>query len=136
MEIKDNLPTVIGDPDQVQQVFLNLILNGIQAMPDVGTLRLSASPKLISKEGLEDGERQYVEICVEDSGIGMEKEVVQNIFNPFYTTKNSGTGLGLTVSQGIIQDHEGWIDVESERGKGSAFKVYLPALSAAVTNEG
>jgi signal transduction histidine kinase len=108
-------------------VFLNLILNAIQAMPEGGTLHLSASSKWRSKEGLEDGERQYVEICVEDAGIGMEKEVVQNIFNPFYTTKNMGTGLGLTVSQGIVQDHEGWIEVESERGKGSLFKVYLPS---------
>jgi len=135
-EIENNLPPVIGDPDQVQQVFLNLILNAIQAMPHGGKLRLSASSKLISKEGLEDGQRQYVEICVEDSGIGMEKEVAQNIFNPFYTTKNSGTGLGLTVSQGIIQDHEGWIDVESEIGKGSVFRVYLPSLLGEVKEDG
>lgn len=135
-EIKDNLPAVIGDPDQVQQVFLNLILNAIQAMPHGGTLRLSASPKWISKEGFEDDERQYVEVCVEDSGIGMEKEMVQNIFNPFYTTKNAGTGLGLTVSQGIVQDHEGWIDVESEIGKGSVFRVYLPSLQGEVRNDG
>jgi signal transduction histidine kinase len=135
-EIENNLPPVIGDPDQVQQVFLNLILNAIQAMPHGGALRLSASSKWVSKEGLEDGQRQYVEICVEDSGIGMEKEVVQNIFNPFYTTKNSGTGLGLTVSQGIIQDHEGWIDVESEIGKGSVFRVYLPSLQGEVKNDG
>jgi len=135
-EIKDNLPLVIGDLDQLQQVFLNLILNAIQAMPEAGTLHLSASPKWISKEGLEDGERQYVEIWVEDSGIGMEKEMVQNIFNPFYTTKNSGTGLGLTVSQGIIQVHEGWIDMESEIGKGSVFRVYLPSLQGEVRNDG
>jgi len=135
-EISDNLPPVMGDPDQVQQVFLNLILNALQAMPHGGKLRLSAASKLISKEGLEDSERQYVEICVEDSGIGMEREVVQNIFNPFYTTKNSGTGLGLTVSQGIIQDHEGWIDVESEIGKGSVFRVYLPSLQGEVRNGG
>ena len=135
-EIENNLPPVIGDPDQVQQVFLNLIFNAIQAMPEGGTLRLFASSKWISKEGLEDGERQYVEICVEDSGIGMEKEVVQNIFNPFYTTKNMGTGLGLTVSQGIVQDHDGWIDVESEIGKGSVFRVYLPSLQGEVRNDG
>jgi len=135
-EIENNLPRVIGDPDQVQQVFLNLILNALQAMPHGGPLRLSASSKWISKKGLEDGERQYVEICVEDSGIGMEKEVVQNIFNPFYTTKNAGTGLGLTVSHGIIQDHEGWIEVESEIGKGSLFRVYLPASQEEERNDG
>jgi len=125
MDIPANVPSVVGDGDQLQQVFLNLFLNAIQAMPDGGTLRLSASSKRISKEGL-DGEREYVEISVKDTGIGMEREILQNIFNPFFTTKDTGTGLGLMVSHGIIQDHEGWIEVESEVGKGSAFRVYLP----------
>ena len=96
-------------------------------MPDGGTLRLSALVKAISKEGLEDSEKEYVVVSVEDTGIGMEREVLQNIFNPFFTTKNTGTGLGLMVSHGIVQDHEGWIEVESEVGKGSTFRVYLPA---------
>lgn len=126
-DIKENLPLMMGDPELLQQVFLNLILNALQAMPEGGTLRLSASPKWIPKEGLEDGQRQYVEVCVEDTGVGMEKEVMENIFHPFFTTKEKGTGLGLTVSQGIVQDHEGWIEAESEIGKGSVFKVYLPA---------
>jgi signal transduction histidine kinase len=71
-----------------------------------------------------------VEICVKDTGTGMKREVMENIFNPFFTTKanDQGTGLGLTVSHGIIQDHEGWVKVESEVGKGSVFKVYLPAV--------
>jgi signal transduction histidine kinase len=128
-ELKDQLSPVTGDPDQLQQVFLNLILNAIQSMPKGGELRLIATDRLISKEGLEESERPYVEIRVEDTGIGMEREVVENIFNPFFTTKEKerGTGLGLTVSQGIIQDHEGWVEVESIVGKGSVFKVYLPA---------
>ncbi len=125
-DLKENLPPVTGDPDQLQQVFLNLIMNALQSMPTGGILRLSASSKTISKEGLKDGQRQYMEICVEDSGLGMEREVIQNIFNPFFTTKDTGTGLGLMVTQGIIQDHEGWIDVKSEVKKGSVFKVYLP----------
>jgi len=91
-------------------------------------LRLSTLSKWISKEGLEDSEGQYVEVAVEDTGIGMEREVVENIFNPFFTTKENGTGLGLTVSQGIIQDHEGWIDFESEKERGSIFRVYLPSV--------
>ena len=94
-------------------------------MPNGGTLRLSASSKQISKEGL-DGERAFVEVSVEDTGIGMERSVLQNIFNPFFTTKDTGTGLGLMVIHGIVQDHDGWIEVESEVGKGSKFKVYLP----------
>jgi signal transduction histidine kinase len=131
-EIRDNLPPVMGDPDQLQQVFLNLILNAIQSMPEGGVLHLSVSSKWLSKEGIEDGQREYVVLSVIDTGIGMEKEVVENIFNPFFTTKDTGTGLGLMVSQGIVQDHEGWIDVESEIGKGSVFKVYIPCLSEEV----
>jgi signal transduction histidine kinase len=127
-ELRDHLPAVTGDPDQLQQVFLNLILNAIQSMPQGGELRLIVAPRWVLKEGLEEGERQYVEICVEDTGVGMGKEVIENIFNPFFTTKERGTGLGLTVSQGIIQDHEGWIEAKSEVGKGSVFKVYLPAV--------
>ena len=127
-EIQDNLPPVIGDPDQLQQVFLNLLLNAIQAMPDGGTLRISASSKRTSKEGLGNERRQFVEVCVEDTGVGMEREVKESIFNPFFTTKDQGTGLGLMVSHGIVEDHEGWINVESEMEKGSTFKVYLPAL--------
>jgi len=134
--IRDDLPPVMGDADQLQQVFLNLILNAIQSMPEGGGLRLSASTKEISKENLEDGKRQYVEVRIEDTGVGMEREVIQNIFNPFFTTKDTGTGLGLMVSQGIVQDHEGWIDVESRVGKGSVFKVYLPSLEEKVRDEG
>jgi signal transduction histidine kinase len=133
---RDDLPSVIGDPDQLQQVFLNLILNAIQSMPEGGTLHLTASSKKISKEVLEQGSRPYLEVCVEDTGMGMEKEVLQNIFNPFFTTKDTGTGLGLMVTYGIIQDHEGWIDVVSEPGKGSVFKVYLPLSPGGVGDEG
>jgi len=134
--LKDNLPIVTGDSDQLQQVFLNLILNAIQSMPQGGELRIGASSKWISREGIEDGQREYVVVSVRDTGLGMEKEVVQNIFNPFFTTKDTGTGLGLMVSQGIVQDHEGWIEVESEIGEGSLFKIYLPAFQPEVKNDG
>lgn len=138
MDFKDNLPPVKGDPDQLQQIFLNLILNAIQSMPEGGTLRLSISSKYTSKRGLEQAEPQYyVVVSIEDTGTGIGREVIQNIFNPFFTTKDKGTGLGLTISQGIVRDHEGWIDVESEIGKGSTFKVYLPSQGEQETkNEG
>jgi signal transduction histidine kinase len=135
-DLREDLPSAIGDPDQLQQVFLNLILNAVQSMPDGGELRVSATYEQISKEGLEDGHHEYVMVCVRDTGVGMEKEVLQNIFNPFFTTKDAGTGLGLMVSQGIVQDHEGWIDVESEIGKGSVFKVYIPCFSGEVREDG
>ncbi len=135
-EVEDDLPPVIGDSDQLQQVFSNLILNALQAMTGGGTLRVSGSVRQISREDLEDGERQYVEICVEDTGMGMDGEVLRNIFIPFFTTKDKGTGLGLMVTQGIVQEHEGWIEAESEVGKGSVFKVYLPSFQEEVKGEG
>lgn len=132
-EIATPLPLVIGDLDQLNQVFSNLFLNALQAMPQGGTLRLTVSPVWISKKGLQDGKRLYVVIAVEDTGVGMERDVLEKIFSPFFTTKegDKGTGLGLTVSQGIVEEHEGWIDVESEPGKGSVFRVHLPALQEA-----
>ncbi len=127
-DFEDRLPEVTGDSDQLQQVFLNLFLNAIQSMPEGGELRIGASTQWISREGIEDGRREYVVLDVLDTGMGMDREVVKNIFNPFFTTKeDKGTGLGLTVSQGIVQDHEGWIEAESQAGKGSLFRVYLPA---------
>lgn len=134
-ELKEDLPHVMGDPDQLQQVFSNLILNAVQSMPAGGELCLSASSKWLSKEGLEDDQSLYVEVCVQDTGVGMAREVLENIFHPFFTTKDAGTGLGLMVTHGIIQDHEGWIEVNSEVGEGSTFKVYLPALQGEVRNE-
>ncbi len=132
-DVVSPLPPVMGDMDQLNQVFSNLFLNAIQAMPQGGTLRLSASQKRISKEGLNEGKRFYIEVGIEDTGVGMRKDVLMKIFDPFFTTKeeDKGTGLGLTVSQGIVEDHDGWIDVESEIGKGSVFKVYLPSLQEA-----
>ena len=126
-EPMDGFPSIIGDSDQLQQVFLNLILNAIQSMPEGGTLSLSASSKMISKDGRPEDRRPYLEVSVEDTGVGMDKEVLQNIFTPFFTTKDTGTGLGLMVTQGIIQDHGGWMEVESAVGKGSRFRVYLPS---------
>ncbi len=126
-DFQKDLPPIYGDRDQLQQVFLNLFLNALQAMPQGGTLRVATSLKQILKEGMENGERSYVEIEVQDSGIGMDKEILENIFTPFFTTKETGSGLGLMVAQGIVQDHEGWIEVESEVGRGSRFKIYLPS---------
>jgi two-component system, NtrC family, sensor kinase len=125
--LETDLPFVIGDPDQLQQVFLNLILNAIQSMPEGGMLCLAASVKEIRRKGIEVP-RRCMEVCVEDTGVGMERAVLENIFNPFFTTKEKGTGLGLMVTRGILRDHEGWIEVESEKGKGSIFKVYFPSI--------
>jgi two-component system, NtrC family, sensor kinase len=135
-DLQDGLPAAIGDPDQLQQVFLNLILNAVQAMPDGGILHLSASLKQNTGQPNQWDQRHYLQVCVEDTGVGIEREAIQHIFSPFFTTKDKGTGLGLMVTQGIIQDHEGWIEVESEVGKGSQFKVYLPSMQVGVQDGG
>ncbi len=120
---------VQGDPDQLQQVFLNITLNAIQAMPEGGMLRLSVNPRRVPKQGFGGEFWPYVEIVVADSGAGIPAEILDNIFTPFFTTKEKGTGLGLAVSHGIVQDHDGWIEVESTAGQGSVFRVYLPMIN-------
>ena len=121
-------------PLKEREYLLNLLLNAIQSMPQGGRLRLAVQTKEISKEGLEEVGGQYLEIRVEDTGVGMGKEVRQSLFQPFFTTKETGTGLGLMVTQGIVQDHGGWIEVESETGKGSVFSVYLPSFKGEAKN--
>lgn len=106
-----------GDGDQLRQVFTNLVLNGLQAMPEGGELHLS----LDVDEG--DG---LVRVTVRDHGCGMTTEQMEKLFTPFFTTKQRGTGLGLAVSYGIVRDHGGEVRVESCPGAGSAFVVILP----------
>jgi two-component system NtrC family sensor kinase len=116
-----------GDADKLLQVIVNLVVNGVQAMPGGGTLRVSTGEELRPPVGDPDGaHRRYV--CV-DEGLGIPADVVARIFEPFFSTKGAvgGTGLGLSVAQGIAQEHEGWISVKSQIGRGSSFKVHLPA---------
>jgi two-component system NtrC family sensor kinase len=133
MRLEAERPFLKADPDLLQQVFLNLILNSLQSMPTGGTLQISSSPRRIVQEGLEYDERDYVQVCLEDTGAGMDEETMKNLFTPFFTTKERGTGLGLAVTHGIVQEHGGWIDVKSKVGKGSVFTVYLPALCEEVS---
>ena len=108
-----------GDADQLRQVFTNLLLNGIQAMPAGGELTVSAGS---------DAAAGICEVTVSDTGVGIAAEQLDKIFNPFFTTRSSGTGLGLSVSYGIVKDHGGEISVESDPGKGSRFMVALPLM--------
>ena len=123
---------VEADSGQLQQVLLNLALNGIQAMPDGGQIRLAASmadnarsPEVLDGKG---STWLCLEIC--DQGTGIDPETVRHIFDPFFTTKEvgQGTGLGLSIAYGIIEEHGGWIDVDSTLGEGSCFRVFLPQL--------
>jgi signal transduction histidine kinase len=126
--LEANLPFLGADPDLLQQVFVNLFLNSLQSMPEGGTLQITSSKRRLLKEGLQYGEQDYVEISVEDTGVGMDEDTMGNVFTPFFTTKEKGTGLGLTITHRIVQERGGWIDVKSNVGKGSVFTVYLPAL--------
>jgi len=123
IQVEEDLPSgllpIHGDRKSLQQVFLNLFINAIQAMLDGGTLTLKAYPA-------EDG--QWLKVEVADTGVGIEPEHLPRIFDPFYTTKQvgRGTGLGLSVTYGIVEKHGGHIEVRSEKGKGSTFTVILP----------
>ena len=114
-----DLRLIRADSGQIRQVFLNLILNAIQAMPDGG--ELDVSTRRWMSEAAEG-----VEITIRDTGTGIPKENIKNIFQPFFTTKEEGTGLGLAISYGIIKEHNGNIEVESEVGQGTTFRIFLP----------
>ncbi len=124
--LNEEVPRVLMDPEQVQQVFLNIALNSIHAMPEGGTLTIDTSSHKISDESdvLDPG--IYVVTSFKDTGLGIPEDILQRIFKPFFTTKEKGTGLGLSISQKIIEEHKGKILVESEEGVGTEFKVYLP----------
>lgn len=128
------LGTVHADPVQLEQVFLNLCLNARDAMPDGGRLTITTEQVELNEEwgghasGLTNG--SYVRIRVADTGIGMDSVQQERLFEPFYTTKDTGegTGLGLAMSYGIVKQHGGAILVESAQGKGAEFVTYLPCV--------
>jgi two-component system, NtrC family, sensor kinase len=116
--LHDNLPEIYGDMNRLQQVILNLALNSCEAMPKGGTISITTSHA--------EGE---VRLEIADTGCGIKPELMERIFEPFYTTKpvGQGTGLGLAVTYGIVQQHGGSIEVECEEGKGTKFIIALPA---------
>ncbi len=117
------------DPAQFEQVITNLVMNAIQSMPHGGTVNVSVNRESASPPWqVENGLGQYLCIRVDDEGEGIHSEHIPHIFEPFYTTKDvgDGTGLGLSVSYGIIQEHGGWIAVESEIDRGTTFAIFLP----------
>ncbi|MFZ5981747.1 MAG: GAF domain-containing sensor histidine kinase [Candidatus Zixiibacteriota bacterium] len=118
--LASDLPELIGDPSQLHQVLVNLVVNAIQAMPDGGTLTISTRKM-----------DNAIALTVKDTGEGMDKETIKNIFLPFYTTKeiDEGTGLGLAVVDDIVTLHGGTIDVVSKKGEGSQFELRFPLKS-------
>lgn len=125
------------DPQPFKQMLWNLFLNALQAMPSGGTLRISTgavSPGLADSLPQESGFPEAIrkcEVMVEDSGEGISPEVVDKIFDPFFTTKDQGTGLGLALVHKIVEEHHGEIYVESKVGRGTTFRILLPAAAAA-----
>jgi PAS domain S-box-containing protein len=116
------------DNNQLGQVIDNIVINGQQAMPEGGTIVIEADNiQLADKAHPVLPEGNYVRIRIKDTGIGMPKEILRKIFDPFFSTKSKGHGLGLATSYSIIKRHNGCIDVESEPGVGSVFTIYLPA---------
>jgi two-component system NtrC family sensor kinase len=113
-----DVPYIKADPRQIEQVMFNIILNAIQAIGSDGKVNIKTSETT-------DG---FIEVRIEDTGPGIPEEYIRKIFDPFFTTKpvNKGTGLGLSVCMGIIREHKGSIEVESEYGKGAAFIIKLP----------
>jgi signal transduction histidine kinase len=132
-DIPDDLPRVMVDAQQIQQVFLNLLLNAVDAMPDGGKLSVQASVSKSSLQGLirknlsnEPADLRYVEILISDSGVGIPPDKLETVFNPFFSTKPNGLGLGLSIVYRIIEEHSGDIRVTSRPSKGTQFRIYLP----------
>ena len=116
-KLDESLPQIKVDKDKIKQVFWNLMINAAEAMPHGGTLTLFSQLS---------GDKKYVEVVFTDTGAGIPQEYLNKLFDPFFTTKGGGTGLGLAVSYGIIEQHQGKIEVKSEPGKGSVFTISLP----------
>ena len=114
-----NLPTLDGDPDQLRQAFVNIVVNAVEAMQGRGTLTLTSR----AAEG-----EQAVLVTVSDTGCGIPKENIEHLFEPFFTTKERGTGLGLPITYGIVERQGGGIEVTSEVGKGTTFRITLRSM--------
>ena len=126
--LAQDLMAIEGDPGQINQVFQNLIINAIQAMPQGGTIEITGENIKVGKHGrlpLETG--HYVKVSIKDKGIGIPEKYLRKIFDPYFTTKQQGSGLGLATAYSIVNNHHGHISVESKLEEGSTFHVYLPA---------
>ena len=115
LELPSDLPTIRLDKDQIKQAFFNIIKNALQAMPDGGLLRITGAAS-----------DRFLAVAFRDNGTGISPEDIGHIFEPYYTTKSEGSGIGLMIVQRIIQDHGGRMDVHSEPGVGTTFTVFLP----------
>jgi len=118
-DLAPDLPPVPLDEELFMQVIFNIVLNALEAMPDGGTLTITSAAH-------EGGEGRTVELTVADTGPGISRNDMKDLFKPFYTTKKGGTGLGLAICRKIISEHAGYIGVSSQTGKGTEFNIVLP----------
>jgi two-component system, cell cycle sensor histidine kinase and response regulator CckA len=132
LKLGQNLPRLHADPAMIEQILMNMTMNARDAMPRGGNLTISTS---LAEVGSEASRRnpdarpgKFLCLTIADTGQGMDSETVSKIFEPFFTTKESGLGLGLSSVYGIVRQHHGWIEVQSEVGKGSVFKIFLPTM--------
>jgi PAS domain S-box-containing protein len=131
LDLPDDSLTAAVDEGQINQVFHNLILNAIQAMPEGGSIRVRGDKMFSSPhDGLPLKPGEYVRLSIQDHGTGIKKEHLHRIFDPYFTTKQTGSGLGLAVVHSIIDKHDGHVRVESQLGEGTTFHFYLPACAA------
>ncbi len=125
-DFAENLPQVYVDESQIEQVILNLFLNAVDAMPEGGSISVKTSLKNIHDPLTDKIRERQIVVTVADSGRGIPPEKIEKIFNPFYTSKNDGVGLGLSISTRLLEENGGRITVESELGKGAIFSIFLP----------
>ncbi|MFT6362329.1 MAG: PAS domain S-box-containing protein [Planctomycetota bacterium] len=135
-DFSPTLPSVLGDTTQLHRILLNLCVNARDAMPDGGNLSINASVKEIGPIDAESPKQAmpgtYIQIEVRDTGLGIPPEILDRIMDPFFTTKgpHEGTGLGLSTVLGLVQGHDGFLQVDSQTGIGTSFKIYLPTKGA------
>lgn len=120
---QDFIPSVLGDAGQLRQVFINLFQNAVDAMGGIGEVKV----RLEINEGAQ--EHKSIGISITDTGVGMSADTMDKIFNPFYTTKDMGTGLGMAISYRIIENHNGKVSIKSKEGLGTTFTIELPFIS-------
>ena len=142
LQVADNLPPVEADKGQIDQVLNNLIINADQAMPHGGTVVVTAETATVDSgktppealvPGLHDG--NYVKVSVFDEGVGIPRENLEKIFDPYFTTKPGGNGLGLTIVYSIVKSHRGAVTVDSQTGRGTVISFYLPVAKTPVKQE-
>jgi len=129
-QLAENLPFIQVDKDQIKQVFLNILLNAVQATPENGEIMV------VSRSFTKSPEETFLQVEIRDTGSGILPQELEYIFTPFYTTKSQGSGLGLSITHQIVEEHHGYIEVESQLGRGTAFTVNLPLNANSLKQKG